>query len=145
MLCNNSEVSGTIQYHPPSLVLVTGINTDVALVLHDWFSILIKKLQNSSGAPGLLENPHQIGFFWVWSEPVCDMPGACVCVPCMPSWYIWRMCFISWKDIAGFHRLCTLLHSEWLGTHVPYVHVPSWEWLGTLGHCLHVPSSIRSD
>ena len=71
-----------------------------------------KKKKNNKTPAGPLacwRTPTGLGFFSCVVELVCDVPGACVCVPC----------------IAGFHRVCTHLHSEWLGTLVLYVHVPS--------------------
>ena len=107
---------------------------------HYWIpSKFPTKLNKTLAGPlACWRTPTGLGIFRVWSKPVCDVPGTCVCVPCMPTWCILRMhflntlLFMSWKDIAGFHRLCTLLHfgslctctlphSEWLGTHVPYV------------------------
>ena len=99
MLCNNSEVSGPIQYHPSFLALVTGINTDVVIVqMTD--QTVDKKLTKLQRLPLAFSGVFHAG------PSICDVPGACVCVSCMPSWYIWWIHFISWQDIAGFHRLC---------------------------------------
>ena len=47
------EVLGTIQYHPSSLALVTGINTDIVLVQMSYMTdrMLIKKFNKTPAGP----------------------------------------------------------------------------------------------
>ena len=56
MLCNNSEVPGTIQYHPS---LVIGINTDIVLVQMSYMTgeHVDKKLTKLQRGPWLVGEP----------------------------------------------------------------------------------------
>ena len=72
-------MSGTIQYHPSSLALVTGINTDIVLVQMSYM-IDKKKLTKLQRGPWLVgEPPLDWGFFVCGPSRMRCARGLCLC------------------------------------------------------------------